>query len=113
MLDAAVQAAKQAGRYIKDHIGEVLDVQTKDGQERNPLSEVGRNSEKMIIDLILQRFLPDSCHPRGRKEATGAASSDYRCVQGLQGLCKPLLSPTRIDVRLAARAISYPTSRSC
>ena len=78
MIETAIQAAKVAGQYLKSRVGKVLDVQTKDGEARNLVSEVDRNSEKMIIDMILQQH-PDHAI-LAEEGGTGAMTSNYRWV---------------------------------
>jgi len=78
LLDVATKAATEAGKFLKQNIGRVTNVQTKGGQERNLVSEIDRKSEEMIIRMIKQSFPSHSI--LAEEGGTGAESSDYRWV---------------------------------
>jgi myo-inositol-1(or 4)-monophosphatase len=56
MLNVAIEAAREAGKYLKYHVGKVRNVETKKGEERNLVSEIDRGSEEKIIGMIKSRF---------------------------------------------------------
>ncbi|MGB5873919.1 MAG: inositol monophosphatase family protein [Bacteroidota bacterium] len=56
MLNLAIEAAREAGKYLKYHIGRVRNVETKKGEERNLVSEIDRGSEEKIIGMIKSRY---------------------------------------------------------
>ncbi len=56
MLSIAVEAAKEAGKFLKYSMGKVKDVQQKYGQETNLVTEIDKQSEEMIIKKIKQHF---------------------------------------------------------
>jgi myo-inositol-1(or 4)-monophosphatase len=58
MLEVGIEAAVEAGRFLRENTGRVRIIQTKEGQERNLVSEVDRESERRIISRIRERF-PD------------------------------------------------------
>jgi myo-inositol-1(or 4)-monophosphatase len=78
MIETAIAAAKEAGAYLRKNIGRATDIQTKDGQERNLVSEIDKGSERMIIDMILGKYPGHAV--LAEEGGTGAGSSDYRWV---------------------------------
>lgn len=56
MIRTAIEAAVEAGRFLKMNIGKVKQVERKFGQETNLVTEVDRKSEAMIIEIIKRRF---------------------------------------------------------
>ena len=56
MIDVAIDAAREAGAYLKSSVGKVRQVERKEGEERNLVSEIDRTSESMIIGRIRERF---------------------------------------------------------
>ncbi|MCK5573919.1 MAG: inositol monophosphatase [Bacteroidetes bacterium] len=56
MLNVAIEAAREAGRYLKYNVGRVRNVETKKGEVRNLVSEIDRGSEEKIISFIRSRY---------------------------------------------------------
>ncbi len=56
MLDVAIQAAREAGKYLKYNIGKVKTVEVKEGEVRNLVSDIDKGSERMIIETIRRHF---------------------------------------------------------
>lgn len=56
MLNIAIEAAKEAGKFLKYSVGKVRNVETKKGEERNLVSEIDRGSEAKIINIIKRHF---------------------------------------------------------
>ena len=56
MLQIAVQAAQQAGAFLRDNVGKIKNIEEKYGQEKNLVTEIDRGSEKIIIDHISKAF---------------------------------------------------------
>lgn len=56
MLPVAIEAAKQAGRFLKQNLGKVRDIQQKAGQERNLVTEIDKRSEELIIEIIKRHY---------------------------------------------------------
>ncbi|MGA9117371.1 MAG: inositol monophosphatase family protein [Bacteroidota bacterium] len=77
MLDVAVEAAREAGAFLRESMGRVRAVETKQGEERNLVSEIDRGSEEMIIRAIRSQY-PD--HGFLAEESGGSGTSDYRWV---------------------------------
>ena len=78
MLSIAIEAAKEAGRYLKYSVGKVKSVETKKGEERNLVSEIDKTSEQKIIGMIRQHYPGHAI----LAEESGASSttSDYKWV---------------------------------
>lgn len=79
MLNIAIEAAKTAGRFLKQNLGKARDIQRKEGQERNLVTEIDKGSEKLIIEIIKSHFpthdilAEESARKQGGK-------SDYRWI---------------------------------
>ncbi len=56
MLDVAIEAATQAGKFLKYSLGKVKTVETKEGEVRNLVSDIDKASEQKIIEIIRRRF---------------------------------------------------------
>ena len=56
MIDVAIEAAKEAGKFLKQNLGKVRDIQTKSGQEKNLVTEIDKRSEEIIIEIIKKHF---------------------------------------------------------
>ncbi len=78
MLNIAIEAAKEAGKFLKYSVGRVKNIEVKQGEERNLVSEIDKGSEARIIGMI-KRHYP---HHAILAEESGASdtSSDYKWV---------------------------------
>ena len=56
MLDVAIEAAKEAGKFLRLNLGKVKEIQRKIGQETNLVTEIDRQSEQLIIGIIKRHF---------------------------------------------------------
>jgi myo-inositol-1(or 4)-monophosphatase len=56
MIHTAIEAALEAGRFLKMNMGKVKHIERKQGQETNLVTEIDRTSEAMIIATIKRRF---------------------------------------------------------
>ncbi|HTP12830.1 MAG TPA: inositol monophosphatase family protein [Bacteroidota bacterium] len=56
MLQLAVDAALEAGRFLKMNIGKIKHIEHKQGEERNLVTEIDKKTEHMIIEKIKQRY---------------------------------------------------------
>ncbi len=52
MLDIAIQAATEAGKFLRDSVGKVRSIETKKGNVRDLVSEIDKGSEAKIISII-------------------------------------------------------------
>ncbi|HXF99341.1 MAG TPA: inositol monophosphatase, partial [Bacteroidota bacterium] len=56
MLTVAIEAAKEAGRFLKYSVGRVRHIERKQGEERNLVSEIDKGSEERIIGIIRRHY---------------------------------------------------------
>ena len=56
LIDVAVDAAREAGSYLRESVGSIRTVERKDGQETNLVTDIDKTSEKMIIERIRNTF---------------------------------------------------------
>jgi myo-inositol-1(or 4)-monophosphatase len=78
MLDAAIDAATAAGKFLKKNLGHVRTIERKGGEEKNLVTEIDKGSEAIIIDILRKRY---PAHDILAEESGGAnRRSDYRWV---------------------------------
>lgn len=78
MLEIAIQAAREAGQYLKESVGKVRSIEVKQGEERNLVSEIDKTSEATIIRILRSHF---PTHAFLAEEGGGAgSSSEYTWV---------------------------------
>jgi myo-inositol-1(or 4)-monophosphatase len=58
MIQLAIEAALEAGKYLKESVGKVLEVESKFGQETNLVTQIDKNAEEIIINKIRKKY-PD------------------------------------------------------
>ncbi|MBI3189851.1 MAG: inositol monophosphatase [Ignavibacteriales bacterium] len=56
MVQVAVEAARVAGKYLKQSVGKIKTIEQKGGEERNLVTEVDKRSEEMIVEIIKKHF---------------------------------------------------------
>ncbi len=56
MIQLAIEAALEAGTYLKASIGNVLEVERKFGQETNLVTQIDKKAEEIIISRIKQKY---------------------------------------------------------
>lgn len=56
MLQIAIEAAREAGKFLKHNLGKVRDISLKEGQERNLVTEIDKKSEELIVSIIRKHF---------------------------------------------------------
>lgn len=78
MIQTAIEAALEAGRFLKMSVGKFKHVERKEGQETNLVTEIDRRSEEIIITKIKQRYP----HHDFLAEESGshAVQSEYRWI---------------------------------
>ncbi len=78
MLEVAIEAARDAGKFLMENVGRVRNIETKKGEERNLVSEIDRGSEARIIRLIKSRY---PSHEILAEESGGnTASAEYKWI---------------------------------
>ena len=58
MIQLAIESALEAGQFLKESVGQVLQVERKLGQETNLVTQIDKKAEEIIIGKIKQRY-PD------------------------------------------------------
>src|SRR5512141_2679859 len=58
MIQLAIEAALEAGKFLKESVGKVLEVEAKFGQETNLVTQIDKKAEEIIINKIKARY-PD------------------------------------------------------
>jgi myo-inositol-1(or 4)-monophosphatase len=56
ILDVAIQAAKEAGKIQLEKIGNLTNIDIKDNQDNNLVTEADKESEKIIFKIIKENF---------------------------------------------------------
>ncbi|HUL43381.1 MAG TPA: inositol monophosphatase family protein [Bacteroidota bacterium] len=79
MISTAIEAATQAGKYLKQNLGKVKNIELKDGGEKNLVTEIDKHSEEIIISIIKKHFPSHDILAEESGKARGA-KSDYRWV---------------------------------
>lgn len=78
MIQTAIEAAREAGKLLKHHLGRVREIREKSGQEKNLVTEVDRKSEDLIIGIIRRR------HPGhailAEESGTGGSDSEFKWI---------------------------------
>jgi myo-inositol-1(or 4)-monophosphatase len=78
MINVAMEAAREAGRFLKLSVGKVRNIEQKKGEERNLVSEIDRGAEERIISIIKRRF---PSHAILAEESGGSeAPAEYRWI---------------------------------
>ncbi len=78
MIDIAKEAAREAGKVLLQHLGNVRHIEIKDGQELNLVTEADKESEQRIIEIIAARY-PDHSF-LAEEGGTVQRASDYRWI---------------------------------
>jgi myo-inositol-1(or 4)-monophosphatase len=78
MIQLAIEAALEAGKFLKHSVGNIRTVETKLGQETNLVTEIDKKSEELIIGMIRKKhpghdFLAEESGSHDRK-------SEYRWI---------------------------------
>ncbi|MFZ4620872.1 MAG: inositol monophosphatase family protein [Bacteroidota bacterium] len=78
MLNIAIQAALESGKFLKANVGNIKNIERKIGQETNLVTEIDKASEAMIIKKIKEHY-PDHV-VLGEESGTGTGSSEYKWI---------------------------------
>jgi myo-inositol-1(or 4)-monophosphatase len=55
-LPTAIHAAREAGVVLLHHLGDLREIEVKDDQQFNLVTEADRNAERRIVDILLAAF---------------------------------------------------------
>ncbi|MBW7889361.1 MAG: inositol monophosphatase [Bacteroidetes bacterium] len=56
MIQLAIEAALEAGKFLKYNVGKVKNIERKQGEETNLVTEIDKQSEALIISKIKKHF---------------------------------------------------------
>jgi myo-inositol-1(or 4)-monophosphatase len=79
MLNIAKEAAEEAGKFLTQNLGKVKDIQLKDGQEKNLVTEIDKHAEEIIVRIIKKHFPQHDILAEESGEKF-ASKSDYKWV---------------------------------
>jgi myo-inositol-1(or 4)-monophosphatase len=79
MLNVAIEAAKEAGKFLKQNLGKVREINLKSGQERNLVTEIDKKSEALIVSIIRQHY-PNHDILAEESGSEHGRQSDYRWI---------------------------------
>jgi myo-inositol-1(or 4)-monophosphatase len=75
MLSIAIEAATEAGKFLRHSLGKIKSVERKEGQERNLVTNVDKQAEEIIVRKIRQHFPTHNI--LAEEGTTGNAASEY------------------------------------
>lgn len=78
MLHIAIEAAREAGNFLKMNVGKIRSIEYKEGQETNLVTEIDKKSEEIIIHKIKQHF--PSHDFLGEESGAAEIKSEYRWI---------------------------------
>ncbi|MEK7249415.1 MAG: inositol monophosphatase family protein [Bacteroidota bacterium] len=78
MLTTAIEAAKEAGKFLKYSVGRVKNIEMKQGEARNLVSEIDKGSEAKIIGIIKRKYPNHAI--LAEESGASESSSDYKWV---------------------------------
>ncbi len=79
MIQVAVEAAREGGKFLIQNLGKVREIRQKAGQEKNLVTEIDKRSEEIVIDIIRKHYPQHDILAEESGSAKGRAS-DYRWV---------------------------------
>ncbi len=78
MLNVAIEAAVEAGKFLKYNVGKIKNIERKQGEETNLVTEIDKQSEAMIIKKIHQHFPTHAI--LGEESGANDLSSEFRWI---------------------------------
>lgn len=78
MLQLAVDAALEAGKFLKMNVGKFRQLEHKLGEERNLVTEIDKKAEELIIERIRKRYPHHDF--LGEESGSHKVSSDYKWI---------------------------------
>lgn len=78
MLQVAVDAALEAGKFLKSNVGKIKKIERKGGQETNLVTEIDKKSEQIIFERIRKRY-PDHDF-LGEESGAAEVKSEFKWI---------------------------------
>jgi myo-inositol-1(or 4)-monophosphatase len=78
MIELAVDAAREAGKFLKMNVGKFRELERKQGEERNLVTEIDKKAEQLIIEIIRKRY--PNHEFLGEESGSHRSQSDYKWI---------------------------------
>jgi len=78
MLSIAIEAALEAGKFLKSNVGKVKNIERKQGEETNLVTEIDKASEALIIKKIHSHYPSHAI--LGEESGDIKSDSEYRWI---------------------------------
>lgn len=78
MIQIAIEAALEAGKFLKYNVGKIRNIEKKHGEETNLVTEIDKQSEALIMKKIRQHFPSHAI--LGEESGSDNVSSDYKWI---------------------------------
>ena len=78
MLQVAIEAALEAGKFLKMNVGKIRHIERKSGQVTNLVTEIDKKSEQLVIEKIKQHFPHHDF--LGEESGSAEVKSEYRWI---------------------------------
>lgn len=78
MLNVAVEAALEAGKFLKYNVGKIKNIEKKQGEDTNLVTEIDKHSEALIIEKIHRHFPSHAI--LGEESGAHEIVSDYKWI---------------------------------
>lgn len=78
MIQIAIEAALEAGKFLKYNVGKVKNIERKRGEETNLVTEIDKQSEALIISKIRKHF--PSHDILGEESGSHSSNSEYKWI---------------------------------
>ncbi|MBS4028419.1 MAG: inositol monophosphatase [Ignavibacteriales bacterium] len=78
MVNIAIEAALEAGKFLKHSLGKIKTVERKSGQERNLVTNIDKQAEEMIVEKIKQHFPTHNI--LAEEGTTGNENSEFKWI---------------------------------
>jgi myo-inositol-1(or 4)-monophosphatase len=78
MLTIAIEAAREAGKFLLENVGNIKNIERKIGQATNLVTEIDKKSEALIIAKIRHHFPSHAI--LGEESGASESASEYRWI---------------------------------
>lgn len=79
MIQVAVEAAREGGKFLIMNLGKVKEIRRKAGQEKNLVTEIDKRSEEIVIEII-RKHHPGHDILAEESGSSKGRTSDYRWI---------------------------------
>lgn len=112
MINVAIEAAKEAGKFLELNLGKVKEIERKVGEETNLVTEIDRQSEQLIMDIIGRHFPQHDflAEEGGLRQAEPSRSGETR--SGYRWIIDPLDGTTNYTHHFPCFAVSIALEKN-